>query len=190
MATFSVSSSKSHVQLMVQKFEMQGGSSPNGDRQTQHGKQKPKFKVDLVFWRPPPRRKWKLRSSAGKGESSDALSRAFKHWAVLCCLDNGASYVVDAVQENGVLNGRLKTNDAKCKPLEKLSLGVYPLDYGDITKAFGEIAKPGKYSVMKNNCQEWVIDLLRTMKISVPPEVRTIADLISRLRLLSGSKVL
>ncbi|KAL3243196.1 hypothetical protein MRX96_047571 [Rhipicephalus microplus] len=84
---------------MVQKFEMQGGSSSNGDRQTQHGKQKPKCKVDLVFWRPPPRRKWKLRSSAGKGDSSDALSRAFKHWAVLCCLDNGTSYVLDAVRK-------------------------------------------------------------------------------------------
>ncbi|KAL1473338.1 hypothetical protein MTO96_038760 [Rhipicephalus appendiculatus] len=119
------------------------------------------------------------------------VSRSFKHWAVLCSLEDGQSFLLDAANKAGMLRGRLtvyEKNEDRTKLQDKISLGVHRLHYNDITEAFKEISRPEKYSKIENNCQVWVVDFLRLLKIPLPRQVKTIGELIPTVRLLTDRK--
>lgn len=169
-------------------FQANGIELPYGIHEAPHREEKPDCEVNLVVWQPPRPPKKKFWFSASKGDCCDAMLRAFKHWAVLCTMEVGGSFLLDAVEKDGTLVARMQMNDVSTKPIEKISLGVHRLDFNDISAAYRAVSVPGKYSKIENNCQEWVVDLLRTLKIILPPQVKTIAQLIPRVRLMSDIK--
>lgn len=169
-------------------FQANGIKLPYGVHEAPHREQKPECEVHLVVWQPPRPPRKKSWFSASKMDSCDAMWRALKHWAVLCTVEDGGSFLLDAVEKDGALVARMQVHDVKTKPIEKISLGVHRLDFNDISAAYKAVSVPGKYNKIENNCQEWVVDLLRTLKIILPPQVKTISQLIPRVRLMSDIK--
>lgn len=161
---------------------------PYGVHEAPRREQKPECEVHLVVWKPPRPPKKKSWFSASKVDSCDAMMRALKHWAVLCTMEDGGSFLLDAVEKDGALVPRMQGQDVKTKPIEKISLGLHRLDFNDISAAYKAVSVPGKYSKIENNCQEWVVDLLRTLKIILPPQVKTISQLTPWVRLMSDIK--
>ncbi|XP_070379547.1 uncharacterized protein [Dermacentor albipictus] len=152
--------------------------------------EKPNCEVALVVWRPQPQQGRKGRSwfSRGKTASCDESWRSFRHWAVLCSIEGDRNFLLDAVEKNGVLVGRMQNHDSNVEPHEKLPLGVHKRNFNDISEAYVAISAPGKYDKIENHCQKWVVDFLRLMRIKMPPQIRTIQELIPRARLLAQIK--
>lgn len=155
-----------------------GMNLPDGIHKKKHEEQKPMCDVYLVVWRTPPSRKWKSWFSISS-DCCNTSSRAMQHWGLQFRLKNGALFLLEAVEKGGKLVGRMQNNGIECEPLEQIPLGSHELDYGDIANAYGEMSKPEKYDVVKNNCQEWIVKLCNLMKISVPNKVYTLRELLS-----------
>lgn len=114
-----------------------------------------------------------FRSSASKSVVTNAV---FMHWYVDFKIEDRKTIRCEAGEEKGQLVPTMK-NGSLLPPAEVTrSLGKHKLNSKDIMTAWHNKSDGGKYHVMKNNCQTWIVDFLETLDVHLPPNIRTIAQ--------------
>lgn len=100
----------------------------------------------------------------------------FMHWYVDFKIKGRGLIRCEALQKDGWLIPAQSESYAFRPAEEKIALGIHKLDPDDIKNALKITGLGGKYHVVNNNCQTWVLSFLAALKIPCPPEARTVAE--------------
>lgn len=97
-----------------------------------------------------------------------------RHWAAVFVYPDGKALYCDANQEasSGDLVGTVAwrtTEQLALMDVLKVSLGKHRVSPAAVSSALREMCDSGRYHLTDNNCQEWVLELLRRLGIEAPP---------------------
>ncbi|XP_077523596.1 uncharacterized protein LOC144134571 isoform X2 [Amblyomma americanum] len=110
------------------------------------------------------------------GRSSSTSKTAwYRHWAAVFVYPDGKALYCDANQEasSGDLVGTVAwrtVDQLALMDIPKVPLGKHRVSPASVSAALREMCECGRYHLTDNNCQEWVLELLRRLGIEPPPK--------------------
>ncbi|XP_072143093.1 uncharacterized protein [Dermacentor andersoni] len=109
------------------------------------------------------------------GGSLSSETAWFRHWAAVFVYPDGKALFCDANPEpgSGFLVGAAAwrtTRQLALMDVPKVSLGRHRVTPDAVSAVLKSMCDSGHYHLTNNNCQEWVLELLRRLDIKIPED--------------------